>query len=57
MLDRSGAAILPRFFGIIIRINVEAGESHHRPHFHARFNLVFFAGCRTLASEVPPTGR
>jgi hypothetical protein len=28
---------LSRFFGIIIRMYVEAGESHHRPHFHAYY--------------------
>jgi hypothetical protein len=28
---------LSRFFGIIIRMFVEAGESHHRPHFHAYY--------------------
>jgi hypothetical protein len=26
---------LSRFFGIIIRMFVEVGGSHHRPHFHA----------------------
>ena len=24
-----------RFFGIIVRMYAEAGEPHHRPHFHA----------------------
>lgn len=28
---------LSRFYGIIIRMYVEAGESHHRPHFHAYY--------------------
>jgi hypothetical protein len=28
---------LSRFFGIIIRMFVEAGEPHHRPHFHAYY--------------------
>lgn len=28
---------LSRFFGIIIRMFVEAGGSHHRPHFHAYY--------------------
>ena len=28
---------LSRFFGIIIRMFAEAGESHHRPHFHAYY--------------------
>lgn len=26
---------LSRFFGIVIRMFVEAGGPHHRPHFHA----------------------
>lgn len=26
---------LSRFYGIVIRMFVEAGESHKRPHFHA----------------------
>jgi hypothetical protein len=26
---------LARFYGIIIRMFVEVGERHHRPHFHA----------------------
>ncbi len=25
---------LARFYGLIIRMFVEAGERHHRPHFH-----------------------
>jgi hypothetical protein len=28
---------LSRFFGIIIRMFVEVGESHHIPHFHAYY--------------------
>jgi hypothetical protein len=28
---------LSRFFGIMIRMFVEAGGSHHRPHFHAYY--------------------
>jgi hypothetical protein len=30
---------LSRFFGIIIRMFVEAGEPHHRPHFHATIRI------------------
>lgn len=26
-----------RFFGIVIRMYVESGAPHHRPHFHAYF--------------------
>ncbi|GIV81295.1 MAG: hypothetical protein KatS3mg051_0649 [Anaerolineae bacterium] len=35
-----GASFLPelaRFFGIIIRMYVEPGAPHHRPHFHAYY--------------------
>ncbi len=35
---------LSRFFGIIIRMFMEVGAPHHRPHFHAvyqAFNGVF----------------
>lgn len=28
---------LSRFFGIVIRMFVEAGGAHHRPHFHAYY--------------------
>ena len=28
---------LSRFFGIIIRMYMEAGEHHHTPHFHAYY--------------------
>jgi hypothetical protein len=28
---------LSRFFGITIRMFVEAGGQHHRPHFHAYY--------------------
>ncbi len=28
---------ISRFFGIVIRMFVEAGEPHHRPHFHAYY--------------------
>lgn len=28
---------ISRFFGIVIRMFVEAGGRHHRPHFHAYY--------------------
>ena len=28
---------LSRFFGIIIRMYMEAGQPHHTPHFHAYY--------------------
>ena len=30
-------AKLAEFYGIIIRMRSELGESHHWPHFHARY--------------------
>lgn len=37
---------LSRFFGIIIRMFMEAGAPHHRPHFHAVYRdaKAVFAG-------------
>ena len=34
---QTAARELSRFFGIIIRMFVEAGGTHHRPHFHAYY--------------------
>jgi hypothetical protein len=28
---------ISRFFGIVIRMFVEAGVAHHTPHFHAYY--------------------
>lgn len=28
---------IARFFGIVIRMYVESGAAHHRPHFHAYY--------------------
>ena len=28
---------ISRFFGVVIRMYVEAGGAHHRPHFHAYY--------------------
>jgi hypothetical protein len=28
---------ISRFFGIVIRMFVEAGVAHHSPHFHAYY--------------------
>ena len=39
-LVRGGTGTLPeisRFFGIVVRMFVEAGAPHHRPHFHAYY--------------------
>jgi hypothetical protein len=41
---------LPRFFGIVIRMFVEAGGQHHRAHFHAYYQEAFsIVGPYTLA--------
>jgi Domain of unknown function (DUF4160) len=37
---RANSAAVPeisRFFGIVVRMFVEAGGPHHRPHFHAYY--------------------
>jgi hypothetical protein len=31
---------LSRFFGIVIRMFMEVGAPHHRPHFHALYTLT-----------------
>jgi hypothetical protein len=28
---------LSRFFGIVVRMYHEAGQPHHQPHFHAKY--------------------
>ena len=32
---------LSRFFGIVIRMFVEVGGPHHRPHFHAYYRSTW----------------
>jgi hypothetical protein len=48
---------LSRFFGIIIRMYLEAGESHHLPHFHAYYqgeSAVFgFRPVELIAGSLP----
>lgn len=48
---------LSRFFGIVIRMFVEAGGSHHRPHFHAYYqdHAAVFAidTLESLGGELP----
>jgi hypothetical protein len=52
---------LSRFFGIIIRMFMEAGESHHTPHFHAYYqeHVAVFGidPVELLAGELPRTQR
>lgn len=48
---------ISRFFGIIIRMYIEAGEPHHTPHFHAYYqDQVGIYGIETierLAGRLP----
>jgi len=37
MWEKKPVPELSRFFGIIIRMYLEAGEGHHTPHFHAYY--------------------
>jgi len=50
---------ISRFFGIVIRMFVEAGEPHHRPHFHAYYQdaVAIYAidDIELLAGELPRT--
>lgn len=49
---------ISRFVGIVIRMFVEAGERHHRPHLHAyyqdRVGLVGIEPVEILACDLPP---
>ena len=46
-----------RFFGIIIRLFVEAGGQHHIPHFHAYYQsdvgIYHIAKIERLAGSLP----
>jgi len=48
---------LSRFFGIIIRMYMEVGAPHHRPHFHAYYqeHVAVFSldPIELLAGELP----
>jgi len=52
---------LSRFFGIIIRMFVEVGGTHHRPHFHAYYQeavAVFgIDPVELIAGELPTRQR
>jgi len=52
---------LSRFFGIVIRMFVEAGGPHHHPHFHAYYQdqaAVFgLDTIECLGGELPQTQR
>ena len=48
---------LSRFFGIVIRMFVEVGEPHHRPHFHAYYQeqsvVLAIDTLEVLGGELP----
>lgn len=48
---------ISRFFGIIIRMYVEVGGPHHRPHFHAYYQddigIYDIESCDRLAGSLP----
>jgi hypothetical protein len=52
---------LSRFFGIVIRMFVETGGQHHRPHFHAYYqaHAAVFAidTVECLGGELPVAQR
>jgi hypothetical protein len=52
---------ISRFFGIVIRMFVEAGAPHHTPHFHAyyqeRVGVFSIHPVELIAGELPRTQR
>jgi hypothetical protein len=52
---------LSRFFGIIIRMFVEVGGPHHRPHFHAYYQeevgVFAIAPVELIAGALPTRQR
>jgi hypothetical protein len=52
---------LSRFFGIVIRMFVEPGAPHHRPHFHAYYQdavgVVAVDVIDLMAGDLPPRQR
>jgi hypothetical protein len=50
---------IARFFGIIIRMYVEAGGQHHRPHFHAYYQehvgIIAIDEIAVIAGHLPRT--
>lgn len=48
---------IARFFGTIIRMYAEAGEPHHRPHFHAYYQdataVYSIYDVQVLAGQIP----
>ena len=52
---------ISRFFGIIIRMFMEAGAAHHTPHFHAYYQehvgVFSFQPVELIAGDLPRTQR
>ena len=52
---------LSRFYGIVIRMFVEVGVPHHRPHFHAysqgAVGIFALDPVELIAGEMPPRQR
>lgn len=52
---------ISRFFGIVIRMFVEAGAPHHRPHLHAQHGehraVVAIDTVELLAGDLPLRSR
>jgi hypothetical protein len=52
---------ISRFFGIIIRMFMEAGAPHHTPHFHAYYQehvgLFSIDPVELIAGDLPRTQR
>ena len=48
---------LSRFYGIIIRMYMEAGSQHHAPHFHAYYGdevaIYALASVELIAGSLP----
>jgi hypothetical protein len=48
---------LSRFYGIIIRMFMEAGGQHHRPHFHAYYGddvaIYALSSIELIAGSLP----
>ena len=52
---------LSRFYGIIIRMFVEVGVPHHRPHFHAYYQdavgIFAFDSIELISGDLPTRQR
>ena len=52
---------ISRFFGIVVRMFVEAGAVHHTPHFHAYYQdhaaVLSISPVDMIAGELPRTQR